>query len=164
MKQHNFTRSFFVVITALFLCVPMFARELNPFAFKLSEKLEGDVFTVTYYLNAPADKVNVVVEVGAQTVVFDCSNAKNTQGNTLVKGIYHVPISLRNALNNEVTNYFRDKTNLKWRVEVVGGNTDVMPTGGASFHSVLVDTKYAFYCPGGIDIDTDPHSENFGMI
>lgn len=164
MKQHNFTRSFFVVITALFLCVPMFARELNPFAFKLSEKLEGDVFTVTYYLNAPAQKVNVVVEVDAQTVVFDCSNAKNTQGNTLVKGIYHVPISLRNALNNEVTNYFRDKTNLKWRVEVVGGNTDVMPTGGASFHSVLVDTEYAFYCPGGLDIDVNPHSENFGMI
>lgn len=164
MKQHNFTRSFFVVITALFLCVPMFARELNPFAFKLSEKLEGDVFTVTYYLNAPAQKVNVVVEVGAQTVVFDCSNAKNTQGNTLVKGIYHVPISLRNALNNDVTSYFRDKTNLKWRVEVVGGNTDVMPTGGASFHSVLVDTEYAFYCPGGLDIDVNPHSENFGMI
>lgn len=164
MKQHNFTRSLFVVIVALFVCVPMFARELNPFAFKLSEKLEGDVFTVTYYLNAPAQKVNVVVEVGAQTVVFDCSNAKNTLGTTLVKGIYHVPISLRNALNNEVTSYFRDKTNLKWRVEVIGGNTDVMPTGGASFHSVLVDTKYAFYCPGGIDIDTDPHSENFGMI
>ena len=164
MKRHFFTRSLFVVIAALFVCVPMFARELNPFAFKLSEKLEGDVFTVTYYLNAPAQKVNVVVEVGAQTVVFDCSNAKNTQGNTLVKGIYHVPISLRNALNNEVTSYFRDKTNLKWRVEVVGGNTDVMPTGGASFHSVLVDTEYAFYCPGGLDIDTDPYSENFGMI
>lgn len=164
MKQHNFTRSFFVVITALFMCVPMFARELNPFAFKLSEKLEGDVFTVTYYLNAPAQKVDVVIEVGTQTVVYNCNAAKNTQGNTLVKGIYHVPISLRNALNNDVTSYFRDKTNLKWRVEVVGGNTDVMPTGGASFHSVLVDTEYAFYCPGGLDIDVNPHSENFGMI
>lgn len=164
MKRHFFTRSLFVVIAALFVCVPMFARELNPFAFKLSEKLDGDVFTVTYYLNAPAQKVNVVVEVGTQTVVFDCTNAKNTQGNPLVKGIYHVPISLRNALNNQATDYFRNKTNLKWRVEVVGGNTDVMPTGGASFHSVLVDTEYAFYCPGGIDIDTDPHSENFGMI
>lgn len=164
MKRHFFIRSLFVVIAALFVCVPMFARELNPFAFKLSEKLEGDVFTVTYYLNAPAQNVNVVIEVGTQTVVYNCNAAKNTQGNTLVKGIYHVPISLRNALNNRVTDYFRDKENLKWRVEVVGGNTDVMPTGGASFHSVLVDTKYDFYCPGGIDIDTDPHSENFGMI
>lgn len=164
MKRHFFTRSLFVVITALFMCVPMFARELNPFAFKLSEKLEGDVFTVTYYLNAPAQKVDVVIEVGTQTVVYNCNAAKNTQGNTLVKGIYHVPISLRNALNNEVTSYFRDKANLKWRVEVVGGNTDAMPTGGASFHSVLVDTEYAFYCPGGLDIDTDPYSENFGMI
>lgn len=164
MKRHFFTRSLFVVIAALFVCVPMFARELNPFAFKLSEKLEGDVFTVTYYLNAPADNVKVIIEVGTQTVTYNCNDAKNTQGNTLVKGIYHVPISLRNALNNRVTDYFRDKENLKWRVEVVGGNTDVMPTGGASFHSVLVDTKYDFYCPGGIDIDTDPHSENFGMI
>ena len=164
MKRQFFTRSLFVVIAALFVCVPMFARELNPFAFKLSEKLEGDVFTVTYYLNAPADNVKVIIEVGTQTVTYNCNDAKDTQGNTLVKGIYHVPISLRNALNNRVTDYFRDKENLKWRVEVVGGNTDVMPTGGASFHSVLVDTKYDFYCPGGIDIDTDPHSENFGMI
>jgi hypothetical protein len=29
---------------------------------------------------------------------------------------------------------------------------------------VLVDTEYAFYCPGGLDIDVNPHSENFGMI
>ena len=164
MKQHNFTRSLFVVIAALFVCVPMFARELNPFAFKLSEKLEGDVFTVTYYLNAPADNVKVIIEVGSQTVTYDCSDAKNTQGNKLVKGIYHVPLSLRNALNNQATVYFRDKTNLRWRVEVIGGNTDVMPTGGASFHSVLVDTEYAFFAPAGIDIDTDPMSENFGMI
>ena len=164
MKRHFFTRSLFVVIAALFVCVPMFARELNPFAFKLSEKLDGDVFTVTYYLNAPAQKVNVVVEVGTQTVVFDCTNAKNTQGNKLVKGIYHVPISLRNALNNQATDYFRNKTNLHWRVEVVGGNTAAMPMGGASFHSVLVDTEYAFFAPAGIDIDTDPMSENFGMI
>lgn len=164
MKQHNFTRSLFVVIAALFMSVPMLARELNPFAFKLSEKLEGDVFTVTYYLNAPADNVKVVIEVGSQTVTYDCSDAKNTQGNKLVKGIYHVPISLRNALNNQATDYFRNKTNLHWRVEVVGGNTAAMPTGGASFHSVLVDTEYAFFAPAGIDIDTDPMSENFGMI
>ena len=164
MKQHNFTRLLFVVIAALFVCVPMFARELNPFAFKLSEKLEGDVFTVTYYLNAPADNVKVVIEVASQTVTYDCSDAKNTQGNTLVKGIYHVPISLRENLNNIGTEYFRDKTNLKWRVEVIGGNTAAMPTGGASFHSVLVDTEYAFFAPAGIDIDTDPQSDNFGMI
>ena len=164
MKQHNFTRSLFVIIAALFVCVPMFARELNPFAFKLSEKLEGDVFTVTYYLNAPADNVKVVIEVASQTVTYDCSDAKNTQGNTLVKGIYHVPISLRENLNNIGTEYFRDKTNLKWRVEVIGGNTAAMPTGGASFHSVLVDTEYAFFAPAGIDIDTDPQSDNFGMI
>ena len=164
MKRHFFTRSLFVVIAALFVCVPMFARELNPFAFKLSEKLEGDVFTVTYYLNAPADNVKVVIEVGSQTVTYDCSDAKNTQGNKLVKGIYHVPISLRNALNNQATDYFRNKNNLHWRVEVIGGNTAAMPTGGASFHSVLVDTEYAFFAPAGIDIDTDPQSENFGMI
>ena len=165
MKRHFFTRSLFVVIAALFVCVPMFAaRELNPFAFKLSEKLEGDVFTVTYYLNAPADNVKVVIEVGSQTVIYDCSDAKNTQGNKLVKGIYHVPISLRNALNNQATDYFRNKTNLHWRVEVIGGNTTAMPTNKAEITDALVSTEYDFYAPGGLDIDVNPHSENFGMI
>lgn len=164
MKRHFFTRSLFVVIAALFVCVPMFARELNPFAFKLSEKLEGDVFTVTYYLNAPAQNVNVVIEVGTQTVVYNCNAAKNTQGNTLVKGIYHVPISLRDALNNQATDYFRNKTNLHWRVEVVGGNTAAMPTNKAEITDALVSTEYDFYAPGGLDIDVNPHSENFGMI
>lgn len=164
MKRHNYLRSFFVVITALFMCVPMFARELNPFAFKLSEKLEGDVFTVTYYLNAPAQKVDVVIEVGTQTVVYNCNAAKNTQGNTLVKGIYHVPISLRKELNNVATNYFQNKSSLHWRVEVVGGNTAAMPTKKAEITDALVDKDYDFYCPGGLDIDVNPHSENFGMI
>ena len=164
MKQHNFTRSLFVVIAALFVCVPMFARELNPFAFKLSEKLEGDVFTVTYYLNAPADNVKVVIEVGEQTITYNCNSAKNTQGNKLVKGIYHVPISLRDALNNQATDYFRNKTNLHWRVEVIGGNTAAMPTNKAEITDALVSTEYDFYAPGGLDIDVNPHSENFGMI
>ena len=164
MKQHNFTRLLFFIIASLFVCVPMFARELNPFAFKLSEKLEGDVFTVTYYLNAPAQKVDVVIEVGEQTITYNCNSAKNTQGNTLVKGIYHVPISLRKELNNVATNYFQNKSSLHWRVEVVGGNTAAMPTNKAEITDALVSTEYDFYAPGGLDIDVNPQSENFGMI
>ena len=164
MRQF-FSRSLLIAFVAILASTSVFAaRELNPFAFKLSEKLEGDVFTVTYYLNAPADNVKVVVEIDSEEIEYDCTNAKNTQGSTKVKGIYHVPISLRKELNNIATSYFRDKTNLHWRVEVIGGNTAAMPTGGKSFDSVLTGTEYAFYCPGGIDIDTDPHSKNFGMI
>ena len=163
MKRHNYLRSFFVVITALFMCVPVFAaRELNPFAFKLSSRIEGDIFHVTYYLNAPVQKVTVYINLIDREIAYDCTDAKNTVGTTKVKGIYNVPISLRENLNN--LDFFRGQDNLQWRVEVLGGNTDAMPTGGASFHSVLVGTEYAFYAPGGIDIDTDPYSENFGMI
>ena len=159
--KHTFSR-LFVALIACFVCISLEARELNPFAFKLSEKLDGDVFYVTYYLNAPANSVKVVIEISGKEVVYDCTNAKNTVGTTKVKGIYTVPISLRKELNNIATDYFRDKTNLPWRVEVIGGNTAAIPTSG-SITDALVK-EYAFYAPGGIDIDTDPKSQNFGLI
>lgn len=159
--KHTFSR-LFVALIACFVCISLEARELNPFAFKLSEKLDGDVFYVTYYLNAPANSVKVVIEISGKEVVYDCTNAKNTAGTTKAKGIYTVPISLRKELNNNATNYFRDKTNLPWRVEVIGGNTAAIPTSG-SITDALVK-EYTFYAPGGIDIDTDPKSQNFGLI
>lgn len=166
MNRYSFTRSLFVVLTALFVCLPIFAqnRELNPFAFKLSSVLEGDVFTVTYYLNAPAQNVDVIITVGSQTVVYNTNNAPNTQGNKLVKGIYVVPISLRKEINNIGTEFFRNESNLPWKINVTGGNTAAMPAAGSNLDGVLVKKEYKFFAPYGIDIDTDPYSDNFGMI
>ena len=164
MNRYSFTRSLFVVLTALLMCVPLVARDLNPFAFKLSSVLEGDVFTVTYYLNAPAQNVDVIITVGSQTVVYNTNNAPNTQGTKLVKGIYVVPISLRKEINNIGTEYFRNVYDLPWKINVIGGNTDEIPTAGTQLSGVLVDKEYKFYAPYGIDIDTDPYSDNFGMI
>ena len=166
MNRYSFTRSLFIVLTALFVCLPIFAqnRELNPFAFKLSSVLEGDVFTVTYYLNAPAQNVDVIITVGSQTVVYNTNNAPNTQGNKLVKGIYVVPISLRKEINNIGTEFFRNVSNLPWKINVTGGNTAAMPAAGSNLDGVLVKKEYKFFAPYGIDIDTDPYSDNFGMI
>ena len=166
MNRYSFTRSLFVVLTALFVCLPIFAqnRELNPFAFKLSSVLEGDVFTVTYYLNAPAQNVDVIITVGSQTVVYNTNNAPNTQGTKLVKGIYVVPISLRKEINNIGTEFFRNVSNLPWKINVTGGNTAAMPAAGSNLDGVLVKKEYKFFAPYGIDIDTDPYSDNFGMI
>ena len=166
MNRYSFTRSLLIVLTALFVCLPIFAqnRELNPFAFKLSSVLEGDVFTVTYYLNAPAQNVDVIITVGSQTVVYNTNNAPNTQGTTLVKGIYVVPISLRKEINNIGTEFFRNVSNLPWKIDVTGGNTAAMPAADSNLDGVLVKKEYKFFAPYGIDIDTDPYSDNFGMI
>lgn len=166
MNRYSFIRSLFVVLTALFVCLSTFAqnRDLNPFAFKLSSVLEGDVFTVTYYLNAPAQNVDVIITVGSQTVVYNTNDAPNTQGTKLVKGIYVVPISLRKEINNIGTEFFRNVSNLPWKINVTGGNTAAMPAAGSDLDGVLVKKEYKFWAPYGIDIDTDPFSDNFGMI
>lgn len=166
MNRYSFNRCLFVVFTALFVFLPslVHGRDLNPFAFKLSSVLEGDVFTVTYYLNAPAQNVDVIITVGSQTVVYNTNDAPNTQGTKLVKGIYVVPISLRKEINNVGTDYFRDVHDLPWKINVTGGNTAAMPAAGAKLDNVLVSKEYKFWAPYGIDIDTDPFSDNFGMI
>jgi hypothetical protein len=156
MNRYSFIRSLFVVLTALCVTLSTFAqnRDLNPFAFKLSSVLEGDVFTVTYYLNAPAQNVDVIITVGSQTVVYNTNDAPNTQGNKLVKGIYVVPISLRKEINNVGTEFFRNVYDLSWKINVTGGNTAAMPAAGSDLDGVLVKKEYKFYSPYGIDIDT----------
>ncbi len=158
--KHTFSR-LFVALTACVVCISMQARELNPFAFKLSSYLEGDIFNVTYFLNAPAEKVTVYINVNGTEIAYDCTNAKNTIGTTKAKGIYNVPISLRENLNNN--DFFRGQVSLSWRVAVIGGNTASMPGANGKVTGTLAK-EYAFYAPGGIDIDADPTSPNFGMI
>ena len=170
MRNKFFTRSLFVAFCAFFVCVSALAGDLNPFAFKLSSTLQGDVFTVTYYLNAPATNVDVIVDidndgVDAGDVVYNCNAVKNTQGTTLKKGIYTAAISLREEINNLAA--FRGKNNLRWYVDVKGGNQEEYPAvgGGQTLAAKEVTSySYNFYNPISVDIDVDPYSDNFGVI
>ena len=171
MKLHNITRSLFVALAMCLVGIPVMAGELNPFAFKLSSKLEGDVFTVTYYLNAPATDVKVSIDINkdgkidANDVVYNCNAIKNGKGEVLTKGIYTANISLREKINDVAT--FRNKETLRWYVSVKGGNNEVYPvTGGGNVLKAKEVTSYSynFYSPWSVDIDVDPYSENFGTI
>lgn len=164
MKQHFSSRLFLTAIIALFACVQAMAANLNPYAFMLSSTLQGDIFTVTYYLNAPATNITVSIDLGSEKVTYDCTNAKNTAGTTKAKGIYIVPISLRDKINT-IAN-FRNKEDLPWTVDVKGGNTASFPSGGAILNAnkELEVKSYNFYNAGSVDIDICPFSDNFGII
>ena len=178
MKHLSYIRSLFVAFCAFFVCASALAEttaeaatvHLNPFAFKLSSNLEGDVFTVTYYLNAPATNVDVIVDidgngVDADDVVYNCNAITNTQRTTLVKGIYTAEISLREKINELAA--FRNKTALHWYVDVKGGNQEAYPAvgGGQKLAAKEVTSySYNFYNPISVDIDVDPYSDNFGVI
>lgn len=171
MKHQSYIRSLFVAFCAFFVCASAMAGELNPFAFKLSSSLNGDVFTVTYYLNATATDVKVSIDINndgkidANDVVYNCNAVKNTQKTTLVKGIYTANISLREKINDVAA--FRNKNKLHWYVDVKGGNTATYPTkgNGQTLEAKKVTSySYNFYSPFSVDIDNDPYSDNFGYI
>ena len=162
MKHQYFTRSLFVAFCAFFVCVSALAGDLNPFAFKLSSELVGDVFNVNYYLNAPATSVKVTITLpNDQKVVYDCTDSLNTQGHPRVKGIYQLKISLREKINDVAA--FRNQTNLRWYVNVTGGNTATWPQSGNSIANIKA-AEYSLFAPASIDVDVDPMSDNFGMI
>lgn len=166
MKHQYFTRSLFVALCAFFVCTSAVAGELNPFAFKLSSELVGDVFNVNYYLNAPATSVKVTITLpNDQKVVYDCTDSLNTSRTSKVKGIYKLKISLREYINNNPD--FRGKTDLPWSVDVKGGNTAEYPAVGNGQKLATKEVtsySYNFYSPWSVDIDIDPYSDNFGTI
>ena len=167
MKHQSYIRSLFVAFCAFFVCTSALAGELNPFAFKVSSRLKGDVFNVAYYLNAPATSVKVTITLpNKQTVVYDCTDSLNTSRTSRVKGIYKLKISLREYINNIPD--FRGKTDLPWSVDVMGGNPATYPTeaerkNGAVLNAIAAK-EYAILRPYSVDIDCDPYSDNFGVV
>lgn len=166
MKHQSYIRSLFVALAMCLVGIPAMAEvHLNPFAFKLNSNLVGDVFNVNYYLNAPATSVKVTITLpNDQKVVYDCTDSLNTQGHPRVKGIYQLKISLREKINDVAA--FRDKENLRWYVDVTGGNTATWPAKGkgAVLAAKEITKNYNFYNAGSIDIDINPYSENFGLV
>lgn len=167
MKHQSYIRSLFVAFCAFFVCASAMAGDLNPFAFKVSSRLKGDVFNVVYYLNAPATSVKVTITLpNEQTVVYNCTDSLNTSGTSRVKGIYKLKISLREYINNIPD--FRGKTDLPWSVDVMGGNPAAYPTEGERKNganlTVIPAKEYAIHRPYSVEIDNDPYSNNFGMV
>ena len=167
MKYQSYIRSLFVAFCAFFVCVSALAGDLNPFAFKLSSELVGDVFNVNYYLNAPATSVKVTITLpNDQKVVYDCTDSLNTQETRRVKGVYELKISLREYINNIPD--FRGKTDLPWSVDVMGGNPAAYPTEAERKNGAILNAlaakEYQIHRAYSVDIDNDPLSNNFGMI
>ena len=179
MKYQYFTRSLFVAFCAFFVCTSAVAEttaeaatvHLNPFAFKLSSSWSGDVFKLEYYLNAPADNVQLTIKDGSNVVLtLNCTDSLNNLGGKANgttardgKGIYQLDISMREYIDTKSN--FRDKNSLSWSIDVNGGNKATYATGGAVLNAPKVTSySYIFGRPTSVDIDVDPLSDNFGVI
>ena len=132
MKHQSYIRSLFVAFCAFFVCASAMAGELNPFAFKLSKTFKSDTLVVTYYLNAPATNVDIIVDLGNdKKFTENCNDKLSTQKQTLKKGIYVVDIPLRPHLNDATMGVLlRNKNSLQWSIKVTGGNTAEYRTCG----------------------------------
>lgn len=171
MKHQSYIRSLFVAFCAFFVCTSALAGELNPFAFKLSKTFKSDTLVVTYYLNAPATNVDIIVDLGnGKKITENCNNKLSTQDQTLKKGIYVVDIPLRPHLNDATEGEFlRNKENLQWSINVTGGNTAEYKTCKQTGNSsTTLNTSIAksvnFYNAGSVDVNIDPYSETFGDV
>lgn len=171
MKHQSYIRSLFVAFCAFFVCASATAGELNPFAFKLSKTFKSDTLVVTYYLNALATNVDIIVDLGNdKKFTENCNDKLSTQKQTLKKGIYVVDIPLRPHLNDETKGEFlRNKENLQWSIEVKGGNTAEYKTCGDNKGAfTTLNTSIAksvnFYNAGSVDVNIDPYSETFGDV
>lgn len=173
MKHQSYIRSLFVALCAFFVCASALAEtvHLNPFAFKLSSSWSGDVFKLEYYLNAPADNVQLTIKDGSNVVLtLNCTDSLNNLGGKANgttardgKGIYQLDISMREYIDTKSN--FRDKNSLSWSIDVNGGNKATYATGGGVLNAPKVTSySYIFGRPTSVDIDVDPLSDNFGVI
>lgn len=171
MKYQSYIRSLFVALCAFFVCASAMAVELNPFAFKLSKTFKSDTLVVTYYLNAPATNVDIIVDLGNnKKITENCNDKLSTQKQILQKGIYVVDIPLRPHLNDATMGVLlRNKNSLQWSIEVKGGNTAAYRTCKQTGDpSTTLNTSIAksvnFYNAGSVDVNIDPYSETFGDV
>lgn len=160
---------------------------LNPFAFKVGtmsntdqtvahsfngEKLMNDFVYIRYYLNAPATKIVIrcwaadsewqkdanINNAIAEYVVYDKPNTPRP------KGIYTDKVDFTHIIG---LNPNAREANVRWTVDVEGGNQEAYPAvgGGKTLQAKEVTSySYNFYNPISVDIDTDPFSDNFGVI
>lgn len=210
MKHQGYIRSLFVAFCAFFVCVSAMAEttaeaavvHLNPFAFKVGTmrnddktvahsfdggKLMNDFVYIRYYLNAPATKIVIrcwaadsewqkdanINDTIAGYVVYD--NPTNPRP----KGIYTDKVDFTHIIG---LNPNAREANVRWTVDVEGGNTaseytaqqityykTSSTTGSVTYTAKIsnakeVTQKRRFVNPTSIVIDDDPFSDNFGMI
>ena len=112
---------------------------LNPFAFGLTSKLDGETLIVNYRLNnSKATDVDIVIKDGEEVVAVVAGTT------ALGKNTVEIP-----------TEGLPTGVELTWSV-IVNGTSVEAPT--------LEDKIYSFYHPSGLDIDNNPENETFGLL
>lgn len=140
--ETNATRTFTatedVTYVALFR-----ANVANPYAYALSSVYDDQAkkLSVQYALNAPADKVEIVVYNGDAEI-----DVQEQAAEGLTVGKHTATISC---------DAFAPQTKLTWAVRV-NGLSPLAP--------VQHGTQYSMYCPHGVAVDNNPESEYFGRI
>ena len=140
-------KKIFTTFLTILFCATLFAADLNPFAYGLRSEYEQANYTLTVYfsLNAPANKVQVIVNDGEQDYIMRDYRAENDPTGTVPAGNY------QSAIN--VTGLPKGKS-LTWRVDVYGFARSKMTQC----------TTFNQYQQFSIDIDNNPKSPYFGRI
>ena len=135
------------IIFALISFTTTLAVDLNPFAYNLYTSKEASGHTkLHFYLNAPANRVRVIIINGAEEYILrDYTNvAYHPSG-------YGTVIS-----DNDINNLnLQPGINYSWKV-VVFGTSQTSPK--------LTTQAIPFYCPHALAIDNDPNSKHFGRV
>lgn len=140
--ETNATRTFTASKDETFVAL-FRANVANPYAYALSSTYDDQTkkLSVQYALNAPADKVEIVVYNGDEEI-----EVQEQAADGLTAGKHAATISC---------DAFAPKTKLTWAVRV-NGLSPLAP--------VQHGTQYSMFCPHGVAVDNNPESEYFGRI
>lgn len=135
------------IVFALVTFTTSLAVDLNPFAYNLYTSKEASGHTkLHFYLNAPANRVRVIIMNGGEEYILrDYTNvAYHPNG-------YGTVIS-----DNDINNLnLQPGINYSWKV-VVFGTSQTSPK--------LTTQAIPFYCPHALAIDNNPNSKHFGRV
>ena len=140
MKRHFFTRSLFVVIAALFVCVSIYAVDLNPFAYRIDnivEKSGGDIMNdhieINYSLSGVATEGWIrfwdISDDANPKSTWTRKDWKNTgtclaefklTGDYLKKGEHTFKVDFTDVIGLNENNVQWQK--VRWTIDVKGGN------------------------------------------
>lgn len=139
-----------ILLSAVFALISFtttLAVDLNPFAYNLYTSKEASGHTkLHFYLNAPANRVRVIIINGAEEYILrDYTNVA-----------YH-PNGFGTVISdNDINNLnLQPGINYSWKV-VVFGTSQTSPK--------LTTQAIPFYCPHALAIDNNPNSKHFGRV
>ena len=135
------------IVFALISFATIMAVDLNPFAYNLYTSKEASGHTkLHFYLNAPANRVRVIIMNGAEEYILrEYTNVA-----------YHPNGYGTVITDNDINNLnLQPGINYSWKV-VVFGTSQTSPK--------LTTQAIPFYCPHALAIDNNPNSKHFGRV